>query len=88
MGIILANEPLLQGVWGVSGGGAGAWSPDRAQGTAEAGLVLGDGPDTGEEGPLQGTCSSWRFRPCVLLVLRLLSRPPCSFLLRQQLLLG
>lgn len=49
MGIILANEPLLHGVWGVSGGGAGltlvgAWSPDRAQGTEEAGLVLGERP--------------------------------------------
>lgn len=54
MGVILANEPLLQGVWGVSGRGAGAWSPDRAQGTEEAGLVLGDGPDTGEEGAPPG----------------------------------
>lgn len=54
MGVILANEPLLQAVWGVSGGGAGltlagAWSPDRVQGIEEAGLVLGDGPDPGEE---------------------------------------
>lgn len=51
MGLILASEPLLQGVGCLWGRGRsdtiGAWSTDHAQGTEEAGLVLGVGPDPG-----------------------------------------